>query len=292
MDIITLQAPAKINLGLDVLKRLPNGYHALRMIMQTLTLFDEVTIEKRGDYSDIVLDTLGNTIPGLCSSEDNIVYKAAALLKKEYQISDGIHITLRKRIPAAAGMAGGSTDCAATLRGINTLFGLNLSVDQLCAHGVKLGADVPYCILQGTALSEGIGEKLTPLPACPPYYIVLVKPDIDVSTKYVYEHLTLDETTSHPDIDGMASAIRDGNSLGILSRLGNVLETVTQTGYPIIAELKSFLLEHGAAGALMSGSGPTVFALFEEKEKAGQALDALQNTYPDYASFLVTPYNP
>lgn len=292
MDIITLQAPAKINLGLDVIKRLPNGYHALRMIMQTLTLFDEVTIKKCSDDFDIVLDTLGNTIPDLSSAEDNIVYKAAALLKKEYRISDGIHITLRKQIPAAAGMAGGSTDCAATLRGINTLFKLNLSLDELCAHGVKLGADVPYCILQGTALSEGIGEKLTPLPACPSYYVVLVKPDIDVSTKYVYEHLILDAATSHPDIDGMASAIRTGDSKGIISRLGNVLETVTQTGYPIIAELKDFLLEHGASGALMSGSGPTVFALYEEKEKAGQALAALQNAYPNYASFLVTPYNP
>lgn len=292
MNIITLQAPAKINLGLDVLKRLPNGYHALRMVMQTLTLFDEVTIEKCKEHSDIVLDTLGNTIPDLASAKDNIVYKAAALLKKEYQISDGIHITLQKRIPAAAGMAGGSTDCAATLRGINTLFGLHLSNEELCAQGVKLGADVPYCIVQGTALSEGIGEKLTSLPPCPPYYIVLVKPDIDVSTKYVYEHLVLDENTRHPDIDGMVTAIRAGSSEGIISRLGNVLETVTQTGYPVIAELKRFFLEHDAAGALMSGSGPTVFALYEEKEKAEQALAAMQNACPDYAAFLVTPYNP
>lgn len=292
MNRITLQAPAKINLGLDVIKRLPNGYHALRMIMQTLTLFDDVTIEKCREHSDILLDTLGNTIPGLSSTKDNIVYKAAALLKKEYQISEGIHITLQKRIPAAAGMAGGSTDCAATLRGLNTLFELHLSMEELCSQGVKLGADVPYCIVQGTVLSEGIGEKLTPLPPCPPYYIVLVKPNIDISTKYVYEHLVLDNTTKHPDIDGMAAAIRARDSQGICSRLGNVLESVTQTDYPIIAELKRFLLEHGAAGALMSGSGPTVFALYEDKEIAGQAVATLQNAYPDYASFLVTPYNP
>ena len=212
----------------------------------------------------------------LPTNENNLVYKAAALLKEEFDIGDGIDVKLHKHIPVAAGMAGGSTDAAAVLYGMNRIFDLGLSKEDLMTRGVKLGADVPYCIMRGTALAEGIGEKLSALPPMVKCPVLIAKPQIGVSTKFVYENLKLDENTVHPDIDRLVEDIRRKDLAAITSDMGNVLETVTIPNYPVIAEIKEHMMEHGAAGAMMSGSGPTVFGLFDDKEKAVAAYEAMQ----------------
>lgn len=200
------------------------------------------------------------------------------MLMEEFQVREGLEIHLQKHIPVAAGMAGGSADAAAVLYGVNRMFRLGLGQKELMERGVKIGADVPYCLMRGTALSEGIGEVLTRLPAAPACKVVIAKPGISVSTKYVYGHLDAAGIKEHPDIDGMAEAIREGSYEGVVERLGNVLETVTQERYPVIGEIKGLLMENGADGALMSGSGPTVFGLFREEKKAREALRALEKS--------------
>ncbi|MCR5755922.1 MAG: 4-(cytidine 5'-diphospho)-2-C-methyl-D-erythritol kinase [Acetatifactor sp.] len=262
------KAYAKINLGLDVIGTLPNGYHEVKMIMQTVGIYDVLTFEKT--ESDITISTDSGELP---VGEDNLIYKAAKLLMDTYKVKGGVRIHLEKHIPIAAGMAGGSTDAAATLKGVNELYGLGCTLEELQKIGVKIGADVPYCLMGGTALAEGIGEKLTGLPAAPQCYLLVAKPDINVSTKYVYEHLDAEPILNHPDIDGMIAAIRSDNLEGVASRLGNVLETVTENAYPIIGELKQLMLESGASGSLMSGSGPTVFGIFTDKTKARNAFE-------------------
>ena len=214
----------------------------------------------------------------LPTNENNLVYKAAALLKEEFDIGDGIDVKLHKHIPVAAGMAGGSTDAAAVLYGMNRIFDLGLSKEDLMTRGVKLGADVPYCILRGTALSEGIGEVLTKLPAVPQCQVLVAKPGINVSTKFVYENLHANDLRpeQHPDIDGMIRAIKAQDLQGIADKLGNVLETVTVKEYPVIQEIKDKMLEFGAIGSLMSGSGPTVFGLFTNPKAAQQAYEELR----------------
>lgn len=283
MDGYQIKAHAKINLGLDVVRRLPNGYHQVKMVMQSLQLHDELTLQKaeRG----IVITTDTELLP---TDKSNLIYKAAQLMFDKYGISSGIRIHLRKNIPIAAGMAGGSTDAAATMRGINHLYQLGLSRTQLMEDGVAIGADVPYCILGGTALAEGIGEKLTSLPPLPPCYILIAKPDISVSTKYVYEHLDLQGVGRHPDIDGMVQAIQSQNLQGILDRMENVLETVTIPAHPVIAELKRKLLESGAANSLMSGSGPTVFGIFTDESTAQAAYTQLAHDHLANQVFLTT----
>lgn len=226
----------------------------------------------------------------LPTNENNLVYKAAKLLMDEFQIRDGIDVKLHKYIPVAAGMAGGSTDAAAVLYGMNRMFELGLSKEELMQRGVKIGADVPYCIMRGTALAEGIGEQLTALPPMVKCPILIAKPQISVSTKFVYENLKLDENTVHPDIDRLVEDIRRKDLAAITSDMGNVLETVTIPNYPVIAEIKEYMMEHGAAGAMMSGSGPTVFGLFDDKEKAVAAYEAMQ--YPTgKAVYLTSIYN-
>ena len=212
----------------------------------------------------------------LSAGKDNLICRAAERLFVETGISEGVEILLEKRIPIAAGMAGGSTDAAAALMGLNELFGFGYSLEQLQALGVTLGADIPYCLMGGTALSEGIGEVLTKLPAPPPCVLVVAKPDIDVSTKYVYENLHADTLAYHPDIDGIEEAIRNGSLSGIAKRIGNVLETVTVRKYPVIDEIKEQMKKAGALNALMSGSGPTVFGLFTEKESAAAAAEQIK----------------
>jgi 4-diphosphocytidyl-2C-methyl-D-erythritol kinase len=273
MDSIQLNALAKINLGLDVIRRRENGYHEVRMIMQTINLFDVITISKT-NTEQISLKT---NLPFLPVNENNLVYKAAKLLKEEFSIKQGININLIKNIPVAAGLAGGSSDAASTLIALNRLFDLKLSISDLMERGVKLGADVPYCILGGTSLSEGIGELLTPLPKAPACHILVVKPNIHVSTKYVYEHLNLDLVSNHPDIDGIVEAVKASNLEGIASRLGNVLETVTVKDYPVIDKIKKTMLDAGALNALMSGSGPTVFGLFTDINQAKKAYSLCKN---------------
>lgn len=263
MDTLEIKAYAKINLGLDVVRRLANGYHEVKMIMQTVGIYDTLTLQKTKQGIKVTTDS--GEVP---ADENNLVYKAARLLADTCQIEEGIAIHLEKRIPVAAGMAGGSTDAAAVLKGMNTLFSLGLSEEELKVLGVKLGADIPYCIMGGTALAEGIGERLRKLPPAPDCFVLIAKPDINVSTKYVYENLKLSEIKKHPDIDGMAEAIKTGSMQGITSRMENVLESVTEEKYPVIKRLKLYMEENGAVKALMSGSGPTVFGIYEREEDA------------------------
>ncbi len=272
MNEYHIKAYAKINLGLDVVKKLPNGYHQVKMVMQSIGLWDELTLRKT-DHG-ITITTDSDLLP---TDENNLVYKAARIMLEKYNIRSGIHIQLKKQIPIAAGMAGGSTDAAAAMKGMGILFGLDAPLSQLMEYAVSIGADVPYCLMGGTALAEGIGQHLTPLPSIPNCFILVAKPDIMVSTKYVYEQLDA-HTFRHPDIDGMVAAIKAGNLPGILDRLENVLETVTIPAYPVIARLKDKMLALGAAASLMSGSGPTVFGIFpqEQAQAAYAALEQFQ----------------
>lgn len=282
-----LRAFAKINLGLDVIRRREDGYHEVRMIMQTIQMYDQLEMEKK-TTPGIDLTTNLSYIP---VNENNLVYKAAKLLMDQYHIKKGVSIDLNKFIPVAAGMAGGSSDAAATLVGMNKLFHLGLSKENLMGIGVKIGADVPYCIMRGTALSEGIGEKLTPLSPMPPCYILIGKPGISVSTKFVYTNLKLNEHTKHPDIDGMLQALKRQDLRGITDRMENVLESVTVPAYPVIEEIKNHMKEHGALNALMSGSGPTVFGIFDDKKKAEFACEKLKESGLTRQTFLTTVFN-
>lgn len=273
MDQTELNAYAKINLALDVTGRRDNGYHDVRMIMQSIDLYDVLKICRIKDGSGIILETDSTVIP---DNEDNLVYKAAALLKSECGIEDGVRIVLNKNIPVAAGMAGGSTDAAAVFKGMNSLFSLGLSQDELCGLGVRIGADVPYCIMGGTALSEGIGEILTPLKPVPDCIVLIAKPAVSVSTGYVYNAYDSLKEKQHPDVDAMINAINNSDIIKISSLLGNSLEGVTQEEYPVIKKIKQIMLGNGALGALMSGSGPTVFGLFEDSVKAGCAAEIIK----------------
>lgn len=280
--MIREKAYAKINLGLDVLRRRPDGYHEVKMIMQTVNICDDLTFEKRTEPG-IDFRIEGADLP---ADESNLVYRAAALLMEKRQIREGVSITLQKRIPIAAGMAGGSADAAAAFRGLNALFEMEYSVEELKALGVTLGADIPYCIQGGTMLSEGIGEILTPLPEPPVCHLVIAKPDIDVSTAFVYRNLQVDKLSFHPDIDGMAAALAAGELKGITDRMGNVLETVTVKEYPVIDRLKRMMCEQGAENALMSGSGPTVFGIYKEREKAEKTIVAIKEEEPETSVFV------
>ena len=282
---IVLKSYGKINLGLDVLRRREDGYHEVRMIMQTVGLYDVLTMKKRKD--DKIKMTCNLSF--LPTDERNLVYKAVKLIKDKYHIKDGVEINLSKRIPVAAGMAGGSSNCAAALKGMNQLFDLGLSIDELCEIGVTLGADVPYCIWGGTVLSEGIGEKLSRVDAMPDCYILIAKPGISVSTAFVYKNLKLKELTKHPDIDGMLECLKEKDLTGICDRLENVLETVTVMEYPIIEKVKKHLMDQGAMGALMSGSGPTIFAIFRDKKTADNALESLRSIEDIKQAYLVRP---
>jgi 4-diphosphocytidyl-2-C-methyl-D-erythritol kinase len=286
---LQLRAYGKINLGLDVVRKREDGYHEVRMIMQTVKLFDKLTFRLL-DEDEIRIQTNLGFLP---VDENNLVYKAVKMLKETYHIDKGMEIDLFKCIPVAAGMAGGSTDCAAALVGASKLFNLNLSKQKLMEMGVKLGADVPYCVLRGTALSEGIGEVLTPLPPIPDCNILIVKPPISVSTKFVYQHLDAAGLDKHPDIDGMVNAIKTGSLTGITDRVENVLETVTVPKYPVIEEIKNCMKENGAMNALMSGSGPTVFGIFGAKDKdaAQQAKKMIQDKGLANQIYIVQPFN-
>lgn len=269
---LILKAYGKINLGLDVVRRLENGYHEVRMVMQSVTLADTVRMRRLAEDKIV----LGTDREGLPCDESNLAYRAARLMRERFSLQDGVEIFLEKRIPMAAGMAGGSADCAAVLRGMNELFGLGLSLTELQREGVKLGADVPYCLMGGCALSEGIGEVLTALKAPPACVLLLAKPDIDVSTKYVYENLKLQELDHHPDIDGIMQSIAAGSLEALSGKLENVLESVTGRAYPVIGEIEREMEKAGALRAIMSGSGPTVFGIFREEEAAMEAMSSLE----------------
>ncbi len=291
MDEISLQAYAKINLGLDVLRKREDGYHEVKMIMQNISLADTLVIRKSVEAGIRLQSNDGTENPDVPMDRSNLVYKAIQMIKDEFGITDGIEAILTKRIPIAAGMAGGSTDAAAALKGMNQLFSLGLSTQELCDRGVKLGADIPYCIQGGTALSEGIGEVLTTLPKMPACWILIAKPPINVSTAFVYGNLKANELTEHPDIDGMIQAIETQDLAGIAQRLGNVLETVTVPAYPVIAEIKQVMLDAGAMQSLMSGSGPTVFGIFAEEQKAQEAAEMIRTAGLAQQVYVTQPHN-
>ena len=269
-----LRALAKINLGLDILRKREDGYHEVRMIMQTIQMYDVLEI-RRVKKPGISLSV---NYPYIPNDERNLVYKAAKLLMDEFQVKSGVDIRLEKFIPVAAGMAGGSSDAAAALVGINRLFKLGLSEKDLMDRAVNIGADVPYCVMGGTALAEGIGEKLTRITPVPDCFVLIGKPGINVSTKAAYESLQLDKITTHPDIDGMIKDIECGNLLAMTEKMGNVFEPGIIGKYPVIGEIKELMEAHGALKAMMSGSGPTVFGIFDDRKKMEAAAAALRES--------------
>ena len=264
MEHIKLKSRAKINLTLDVVGKRADNYHNLSMIMQTLSLHDSIYIKKIEKRRI----TLKSNLAYLPSDSRNIAYKAAQVMIDKFKIDQGVYIEITKRIPVAAGLAGGSGNCAAVLKGMNELFELNLSLEELMEIGASIGSDVPYCIIEGTALAEGRGEVLTSIKECPDFYVVLAKPDTRVSTAAVYGNLVLEKIEKHPNTGKMVLAIENKDKDILCQELCNVLETVTITQKPIVGRIKKYMLEQGASGALMSGSGPTVFALFDSEEKA------------------------
>ncbi|MBR3643616.1 MAG: 4-(cytidine 5'-diphospho)-2-C-methyl-D-erythritol kinase [Parasporobacterium sp.] len=273
MDSISLRAMAKINLGLDVIRRREDGYHEVKMVMQTIRLYDRVMIT-RAKGEGIRLTSNYRYLP---TDASNLAVRAARLLMDETEIESGLHIDLEKRIPVAAGMAGGSSDAAAVLVGVNRLLQMDLPMKKLSEIGGKIGADVPYCLVRGTALAEGIGEKLTKLPPVPECFVLVAKPAVNISTRFVYENLHAEEITDHPDIDGLVAAIKKGSFSDMLPCMGNVLERVSIPAYPVIGELKKQMEDCGAARSLMSGSGPTVFGLFDSVEACNAARDIIRD---------------
>ena len=269
-----LRALAKINLGLDILRKREDGYHEVRMIMQTIQMYDVLKMKKVKKPGI----SLSVNYPYIPSDERNLVYKAAKLLMDEFQVKEGVDICLEKFIPVAAGMAGGSSDAAAAMVGINRLFKLGLSERELMDRAVNIGADVPYCIMRGTALAEGIGEKLTRIAQIPDCFVLIGKPGISVSTKMAYESLQLDKISSHPDIDGMIRDIENGDLLTMTEKMGNVFEPGIIEKYPVIGEIKNLMEDNGALKAMMSGSGPTVFGIFDDREKMEVAAAVLRES--------------
>lgn len=271
-DKIIIEAPAKVNLGLDVVKRREDGYHEVDMIMQTIGLHDTVIVEKTKEPG-IMLRTNREELP---TDQGNLAFRAAELLQKTCHIKEGVSIQIEKRIPIAAGLAGGSTDCAAVLMGMNEVFSLGLSGEKLEELGLTLGADVPYCIRRGTQRARGIGEKLSGLPTLPRIPALIAKPKESVSTGAVYRGLSLNAETIHPDIDALEEAVRSFDLTRIAANMGNLLENVTIPMLPVIDRIKSCMMENGAVVSMMSGSGPTVFGLFSEERVRDLAEEALR----------------
>lgn len=287
MDSIRLKARAKINLGLDVIGLLDNGYHEVRMVMQTVGMYDRIIIEK----SKVPGIEITANIPYIPLNESNLMYKAADMLIKEFDIKEGVKMDLNKFIPVAAGMAGGSTDAASVLFGMNKIFDLGLSTKALMERGVSIGADVPYCVMRGTALAEGIGEKLSKLSPMPDCSILIAKPPINVSTKLVYTELDSAECKEHPDIDGIIDGLNRGDLGDIAQKMGNVLEGVTIPMHPVIDSIKKDMIEHGAINAMMSGSGPTVFGIFEDAKDARKCLEFIREKGDAKQVFTTEPFN-
>lgn len=266
MTAIQLKAPCKVNYRLDVLRRRPDGYHDLRMIMQRVDLCDTITL----GLSDMPGVRVACGSAGVPDGPDNIAWRAADALLQRSDRRSGIDIVIDKKIPVAAGLGGGSSDAATVLMGVNNLLHLGLSEQELMAIGVTLGADVPFFIFERTALAEGIGELLTPLDTVPPAWIVLVNPRVPVSTAWVYQNL---ELTNRPPVPILSRSF--GTVHDLCAVLANDLEAVTIARYPIIREIKERLLHEGAAGSLMSGSGPTVFGVFEDEAAARACADTI-----------------
>lgn len=271
--MLTLKGKAKINLTLDVLYKRTDGFHQVEMIMQAVELADILSLEEKNS-GNISITT---NLPYLPCDQRNLAYQAVRLIKDTYKIKQGVHISLEKKIPMSAGLAGGSTDAASVLLGLNTLWNLGLSLEQLEVLGAKLGSDVPFCLRGGTMLATGRGEILTPLAPLPVCYVVLAKPRISVSTAWVYGKYRKEAVLAHPDTAGVQRALQQGDLSAVVSRLNNVLESVTIAEYPQIRKLKESMMEHGAMASLMSGSGPTVFGLVADKNQAEYIAEKLRS---------------
>lgn len=285
MKKIQIKSRAKINLSLDVIGKRPDGYHDVEMIMQQIDLFDIVTIEET-EGNEIIITSRCPFIP---QDSNNIAYKAAALIKECFNITEGIHINIDKNIPVAAGLAGGSTNAAAVLLGLNDMWQLNLTLEELMELGAKIGADVPFCILGGAAYAEGIGEKLTPIEGLKNVWLVVAKPSISISTAEVYKQLDMTKLTDRPNSELLLEAVASGDLNVLAKNMCNVLETVSEIRFPVIKEIKNKFLEYNAIGSMMSGSGPTVFGLFKNYERAKSAYENLSILYKQ--TYLVQTYS-
>lgn len=283
-----LRAMAKINLGLDVIGKREDGYHEVRMIMQTIKMYDMLEIRRKSSPGI----SLSVNLPYVPCDERNLVYRSAKLLMDEFGVKEGLTMKLAKTIPVAAGMAGGSSDAAAAFVGVNRLFRLGLSRKELMERAVQIGADVPYCIMRGTALAEGIGEKLTELPPMPDCYILIGKPAVNVSTKTAYENLNLEKIGKRPDIDGMIRDIRNQDLYTMTEKMENVFEPGIVEKYPVIGEIRDFMTKRGAIKAMMSGSGPTVFGIFDDAGRVRSAAKALKASGLARTVFATRTYNP
>jgi len=269
--MVTVEANAKINLTLDILGKRPDGFHEVAMVMQTIGLHDTLVMEKT--ERDIELSI---NVPWLKADEKNLAWRAAELIRQEYGLEGGVRIELTKRIPVAAGLAGGSADAAAVLKGMNDLYGLQLDEEKLCELGARLGSDIPFCIMGGTMLATGRGEVLTRLSDMPETWVVLAKPRISVSTAWAYQNYDEQGADRHPDNEAIKQAIARGNRKAVAGLLCNVLESVTIKKYDVIAEYKQMMLDKGAMASMMSGSGPTVFGLAKNREQAEAIADVLR----------------
>ena len=268
------KAYAKVNIALDVIGKREDGYHLLKMIMQAIDLYDEIIVEKIDKGIKINCNK-----PYVPTDERNLAYKAAKLFIDKFNINSGVSITIKKNIPVSAGLAGGSTDCAAVLKLMNSIFKTNLTDQELMDLGVKLGADVPYCIVGGTALCEGIGEKITKIKPFKDKILVLVKPPFGVSTKAVYQDFDLSKVVFHPDVEGLIKNIEKDNLDYVAKNMKNLLENVTLLKYKEIISIKQAMIENGSIGSMMSGSGPTVFAFFDDMVKAQKCYDVMKKKY-------------
>ncbi len=287
MDQISLRAFAKINLGLDVLGRRDNGYHDVRMVMQNVRIFDRIMIRKT-EEPGFLLET---DVPFIPTDSHNLMVKAAALMFETYSLPGGLSMKLEKTIPVAAGMGGGSSDAAAVFHGINLLYDLKIPREELMRLGLSVGADVPFCILQKTALAEGIGEELSAISPCPPCHILIAKPPVAVSTKTIYQEIDSTEIPDHPDIDALVGAMNEKDLPLMCSLMGNVLERVTEKMHPSITQIEKIMEENGALKAMMSGSGPTVFGIFDSQEKGKAAMRAVKKSRLASAVRLTSPMN-
>jgi 4-diphosphocytidyl-2-C-methyl-D-erythritol kinase len=274
LEQITIAAPAKINLSLDITGKLENGYHALDTIMQTISIEDKITLAKTGRQISVLCDH-----PQVPQGNGNICHKAAEAFFEKTALEGSVIITIDKNIPVAAGLAGGSSDAAAVIKGLNLLYGTGLTQREMCEIGLKCGADVPYCIVAGTCRAKGIGEKLTKLPSFAGVYIVLVVPDFFVSTAWAYKNYDLNKTDEKPRTEELISYIRGRDIKNTAERMANVLESVTAKKHPEIQEIKNDIKKSGACGSVMSGSGPSVFGLFENEEKARIAFSVIREKY-------------
>ena len=266
-----LQAPAKVNFSLDIVGKREDGYHDVKMVMETVSLYDTVKI-----YKDKKI-RLRCSLPYIPTDERNIAYKAAAAFFKKSGIRGGAIIEIVKRIPVAAGLAGGSADGAVVLKGLNMLYGKPFDDEGLREIAAEIGADVPYCINGRLALAEGIGEKLTPLGKCPKMLVLLAKPNVSLSTKWVYSMIEWEKIERHPDTEGLVSDLQNGNVAAFADKMYNVLESVSVNRYPVIETIKKTMVKCGALGSIMSGSGPTVFGIFDDETKANAAKQELSS---------------